>query len=120
MAGRSPDEVRLSFLYVAEAHPSDGWRFENNEEFAKHRSAEERLRALRHLRDLVPSLAPHRALADNMQDSLRAAFGCQNAGIVVVEDGRCCLENKTDSPDGFQPGRLAKWLRNRLFRGSKR
>lgn len=113
--GRPASQLRFSFVYVAEAHPSDGWRFENNEEFVQHRSVAERLAALERLRELVPGLAKHRVLADNMANSLAAGFGLRNAGIVVIEDERCYLENRTDTPDGFQPGRLEKWLSKRLF-----
>ncbi len=113
-AGKPELAPRLVFLYVSEAHPSDGWRFERNAEVARHRSPEDRLAALARLQAMVPELAGEVAVTDNLKDTLMTAFGCRNAGIVVIEEGVCRLENKTDTPDAFKPSRLAKWLKARF------
>jgi len=85
------DRVEVVFVYVAEAHATDGWQMESNVEedvlVANHVTIDDRFAAARESVERLDLTLP--VLVDQMDDAVSNAFAAWPERIYVVDrDGR--------------------------------
>ena len=87
-------EVDFALVYIAEAHPTDGWMYPAVERFAyrkQHTRLDERVQAARTLRakaaEADQALAGVPVLADAMSNAASLAFGALPERLAIVLDG---------------------------------
>ncbi|XP_019614500.1 PREDICTED: type I iodothyronine deiodinase-like [Branchiostoma belcheri] len=98
----------FAVVYVAEAHPTDGWATVGNmaTDIRQHRSLEERLAAaeILALHDI-----PCPILVDTMDNAAARAYAALPDRLYIVLDG-VCVYRGAPGPDGFHPGEVRDWL----------
>lgn len=84
--------VDFALVYIAEAHPTDGWDIGSSHRIRTHRSLDERVEAALALRRDAAKVgvAPSdvRLIVDTMHDDLLVAFGATPERLAIVRDGR--------------------------------
>lgn len=82
----------FALVYVAEAHPTDGWDVGSKYRLRAHRSADERLAAARILRRDAAAAgvaeSDVKLLVDGLDDEVAAAFGALPERLAIVQHGR--------------------------------
>ncbi|XP_019642502.1 PREDICTED: type I iodothyronine deiodinase-like [Branchiostoma belcheri] len=93
-------------VYVAEAHPTDGWAMSGGMDIRQHRSLEERLAAaeMLALHDL-----PCPILVDTMDNAAARAYAAIPDRLYIVLDG-VCVYRGGPGPDGYHPEEVRDWL----------
>ncbi|CAH1261670.1 DIO1 [Branchiostoma lanceolatum] len=93
-------------VYVAEAHPTDGWAMSNNMDIRQHRCLEERLAAaeMLALHDI-----PCPILVDTMDNAAARAYAAIPDRLYIVMD-RVCVYKGGPGPDGYLPEEVSDWL----------
>ncbi|CAL4126027.1 unnamed protein product, partial [Meganyctiphanes norvegica] len=75
----------FALVYIAEAHPTDGWAIDGNPEVANHMSMEERIAAAKTMLSMEPQQCP--VLVDLMEDKCQKAFAAMPERLYIVQDG---------------------------------
>ncbi|CAH1267025.1 DIO1 [Branchiostoma lanceolatum] len=93
-------------VYVAEAHPTDGWVMSRNMDIGQHRCLEERLAAaeMLALHDI-----PCPVLVDTMDNATVCAYAAMPDRLYIVLDG-VCVYKSGPGPYGYQPEEVRDWL----------
>mmetsp|Transcript_20831 Transcript_20831/g.61631 ORF Transcript_20831/g.61631 Transcript_20831/m.61631 type:complete len:130 (-) Transcript_20831:252-641(-) len=84
------DRVDFCFVYVQEAHPTDGWDVGSKYRLAAHTSLNDRLQAAQMLvKDAsAAGVAELPLLVDGMDDSLSELFGAAPERLAIIRHGR--------------------------------
>lgn len=72
-------------VYIAEAHPTDGWHIDGNVEIANHKVMQDRLAATEKMLSMEPLSCP--VLVDLMEDKCNKAFAAMPERLYIVQDG---------------------------------
>ncbi|XP_035693289.1 type I iodothyronine deiodinase-like [Branchiostoma floridae] len=95
-------------VYVAEAHPTDGWAISGHlsMDIKQHRSLEERLAAaeMLALHDI-----PCPILVDTMDNAAARAYAAIPDRLYIVLDGVCVYKGE-QGPNGYHPEEVRDWL----------
>uniref|UniRef100_A0A1A8MQ43 Iodothyronine deiodinase n=1 Tax=Nothobranchius pienaari TaxID=704102 RepID=A0A1A8MQ43_9TELE len=93
------DVADFLVVYIAEAHPADGWAFSNNIDINQHRSLEHRLEAAQILVQNEP-LCP--VVVDVMSNVAAEKYGAQPERLYVLQ-ARKVLYKGSMGPWGYSP-----------------
>ncbi len=116
MFTRYRDRVAFLFVYIREAHPSDGWQMPTNEQenvvFAQPRTVAERRGVAQacceRMKVSMPCVVDE---IDNRVDNAYAAW--PERFFVVGADGRIAYAGE-QGPWGFKPAEVEKWLKKHV------
>lgn len=99
-------------VYIAEAHPKDGWRQDDPQwDVMQPTSTEERLTVARGWLDWLKPSSPH--LVDPIEDGARFAFAALPERLYVLEAGAVQYQGG-QGPFGYKPQEVEAWLRARF------
>jgi hypothetical protein len=102
---RIREQVSLAFVYIAEAHSTDGWQLQPNLDedvlIAQHTSLEERFAAARAAVSRLGLSMP--VLVDGMDDAASVAFAAWPERIYVADEGGRIAYAGAPGPWGFDP-----------------
>ena len=83
--------VDFVVVYIAEAHPTDEWAFENNKYKIKQpKQLEERMSAAKMFAQDAQMECP--ILVDNMNDDANLAYGALPERLYIIHDGKIAYE----------------------------
>ena len=103
--------VRLVFVYLAEAHPQDGWQVGQNVSqevlINTHKSVEDRLAAAKQLLEHHSEIKE--LLVDSMEDSCDADFEAQPSRAYVIHDNQIVYQSNL-GPYQISPSSLQAFL----------
>ena len=78
-------------VYIAEAHPTDGWAFENNKyQIKQPKQLEERMSAAKMFAQDTQMECP--ILVDNMNDDANLAYGALPERLYIIHDRKIAYE----------------------------
>jgi iodothyronine deiodinase-like protein len=114
MYQRSRNEAAVAFVYIAEAHTTDGWQMESNIEdgvlIANHVTIEDRFDAARAGVERLGLTMP--VLVDRMDDAASNAFAAWPERIYVVDEQARIAHAGGPGPFEFDPDAAAAALDN--------
>jgi len=106
------DKADFYFVYIHEAHPTDGWQLESNVdagiELSQHGSLDER-------REVAGACCAHLALTmpvliDGMDNAVERAFNAWPERLYVISAGGQILYQGGKGPYGFDPVEVSSFL----------
>lgn len=100
-------------IYIAEAHPTDGWAIKGNIEVADHRTLDERFEAAQRMLDLEPQSCP--VFVDSLTDEASTAYGAIPERLFIVQDGVIVYKGQ-QGPHGYKLREVEEWLQK--YRGT--
>lgn len=98
----------FAVIYIAEAHPTDGWAIPGNVEIADHRSMEDRLTAARMLEELEPVQCP--LLVDGTDDAANLAFTAMPERLYILLDQKIVYHGG-QGPFKYKISEVEDWLK---------
>ena len=121
LAQRYKDDAMFLGVYVREAHPTDGWRMQSNDEagveFAQPQSYEQRVALANVCHDKLKMSIP--LLVDEIDDRVGHAYSGMPARLYVIDtDGKVAYKSGR-GPFGFKPGEMEQALLLLLLSGGK-
>lgn len=97
-------------VYIEEAHPTDGWAFENtNISISSHRKLADRIEAARYLEK--DSAGKINVVVDNMKDESNKAYGGLYERLYIIQNGVIEYQGGK-GPAGFKVNEVEDWLVN--------
>src|SRR5262252_1350711 len=112
MYERYRERAALAFVYVAEAHATDGWQMDSNVDedvlIANHRTIEDRFAAARAGVERLGLTMP--VLVDRMDDAVSTAFAAWPERIYVVDSDARIAYAGGPGPFEFDPDAAAAAL----------
>ncbi len=106
------DRANVAFVYIAEAHPTDGWQMQANLDedvlLRQHVSLEERFAAARASVERLGLTLP--VLVDGMDDAVSEAFAAWPERLYVAEAGGRLAYVGGPGPFEFEPDEAAAAL----------
>ena len=110
------DRVRLQFIYIKEAHPTDEWAIGVNVQHGVARpqcvTIEDRISAAKKLLELHPGLKD-RLILDSMTNGLNEAYAAMSSRLYVVQEKRVVYQGHV-GPYEFSPKSLKGFLETHL------
>uniref|UniRef100_A0A673KR71 Iodothyronine deiodinase n=4 Tax=Sinocyclocheilus TaxID=75365 RepID=A0A673KR71_9TELE len=100
------DVADFLVVYLAEAHATDAWAFENNIDISVHKNLEERLAAARTLVKEDP-LCP--VVVDEMTNITASKYGALPERLYVIQSGKVIYQGGI-GPWGYNPEEVRKVL----------
>lgn len=100
------DIADFVLVYIAEAHPVEGWRIKGNYVINDHKTIEDRLRAAQKLASFYPS-AP--ILVDGLEDGASTTYAAFPLRLYVVLNGQITYEGGVDFT-GYKLSEVRNWL----------
>ncbi|XP_068247129.1 type I iodothyronine deiodinase-like [Palaemon carinicauda] len=100
-------------VYIAEAHPTDGWVIEGNIEVANHKSLQDRFAAAQRMIDLEPQSCP--VLIDPLTDESSKAYAGLPERLYIILDGVIVYKGAR-GPTGYRLEEVEQWLKK--FKGN--
>lgn len=101
------DEVDFLTVYILEAHPTDGWRWNNNVEIPQHQSLEDRLAAAEMLKKSSRCSVP--IMVDAFENEASKAYGAWPERLFIIQDGKIVYEGGT-GPYNYKITEVQSWL----------
>lgn len=95
-------------VYIAEAHPTDGWAIDGNVEIANHKNLEERFAAAQRMTEMEPVDCP--VLVDLLTDEANKAYGGMPERLYIVQDGVIVYKGN-QGPFGYKLREVEEWLK---------
>ncbi|XP_069189663.1 type I iodothyronine deiodinase-like [Procambarus clarkii] len=99
-------------VYIAEAHPSDGWALKDNIKITKHRTLEERILAAQNMVKLELLKCP--ILVDRLEDEANNAYGALPERLFIILDGVIVYRGE-QGPVGYKLSEVENWLTDYKF-----
>ncbi|XP_042215641.1 type I iodothyronine deiodinase-like isoform X4 [Homarus americanus] len=96
-------------VYIAEAHPSDGWALKDNIEINKHKTLEERFLAAQTMLDMEPLKCP--VMVDRLEDEANNAYGALPERLFIILNGVIVYKGE-QGPMGYKVNEAENWLQN--------
>ena len=93
-------------VYISEAHPSDGWKFQNNFDINKHNGIQDRIKAVETLLKFKPNCP---VVADEISNVLTYKYGAMSERLYVVLNGRVVYLGER-GPHGYHVEEVEEWL----------
>lgn len=97
-------------IYIEEAHPSDGWAFNNNVSIRKHRCIEDRIAAAKMLETRNP---PFPIVVDDIDNNANMAYGGLFERLFIIHKGKIAYEGGR-GPELYFPCEVREWLENNV------
>ncbi|KAJ7325700.1 thyroxine 5'-deiodinase [Desmophyllum pertusum] len=94
-------------IYIEEAHPSNGWAFENNVVIPTHQSLEDRCKAARLMLSSTNFNCP--VVVDTMENEANRAYAGVPIRLYVIKNQKVALAGLT-GPTFYDPKQVAQWL----------
>ncbi|CAL4168710.1 unnamed protein product [Meganyctiphanes norvegica] len=94
-------------VYIAEAHPSDGWAINGNVQLPNHKSMGERIFATQKMLSMRPQYCP--VLMDLMHNECQTAFAAMPQRLYIVQDGVIVYKG-AQGPTGYKINEVQDWL----------
>lgn len=94
-------------VYILEAHPTDGWRWNNNVEIPQHKSLEDRLAAAEMLKKSSRCSVP--IMVDAFENEASKAYGAWPERLFIIQDGKIVYEGGT-GPYNYKITEVQGWL----------
>jgi len=112
IASEHATRARFLTIYIKEAHPTDEWQMDSNEEdgvcYAQPKTLEERVAIARDFVARHAYAIP--MLVDRLDDAADAIYaGWPERLYIVGADGRIAYKGRT-GPFGFEPDEVDAWL----------
>ena len=105
------EQVDFLLVYVGEAHPLDGWAFDNSRfQIKQHKTLEDRINAAKLL---FKFNIPCQVLVDKMNDRCSKIFGAQPERLYIIKDG-CVVYKGGIGPTFYNIGDARQWLQTHL------
>jgi hypothetical protein len=121
IAQRYKDEALFLGVYTREAHPTDGWRMESNDEagveFAQPKSYEERVNLANVCHEKLKMSIP--LLVDELDDRVGHAYSGMPSRLYVIDTEGKVAYKSGRGPFGFKPGEMEQALVLLLIGGGK-
>ena len=96
------------FIYIKEAHPSDGWSFTNNRyNFKQHKNIADRLVAAQIVEEQCPSCP---VLLDSMKNEACAAYKAFPERLYILKDEKVVLQGG-EGPMDYSVSEIEEWLK---------
>ena len=109
LAADYADIADFLFVYIKEAHPTDGWSFMNNKyNIAQHKNITDRLLAAQIVEDLCPG---HPVLIDSMENEACAAYKAFPERLYILKDEKVVLQGG-EGPMDYSVAKIEDWLEN--------
>jgi hypothetical protein len=103
--------IRLVLVYLAEAHPFDGWKIGSNEKHGvvlkAHKTMEERIAAAKQLLDLQPEVKE--VVVDTMGNTCDFDYEAQSSRTYVIHDKKIAYQSHL-GPFQISPSSLQAFL----------
>lgn len=93
-------------VYLAEAHPSDGWKFKNNFDIGNHKIIQDRMKAVETLIKQQPN---GEVVADDISNALNYKYGAMYERLFIVLNGKIVYLGQR-GPQGYHLGEVEEWL----------
>lgn len=110
--GRFKDDATFLFIYVREAHPTDGWEMKSNERsgvaVAQPKTYEERVAVATQCQAMLNPSLP--LLVDEINDPIGHAYSGMPARLYVIDPGGTVAYKSGRGPFGFKPGEMEQAL----------
>lgn len=101
------EQADFIFIYIGEAHATDGWKFQKNEfSIATHRSLADRLVAAQEMMLRLPS---YRHFVDDMADEACLRYRAHPERLCIIQHGKVSYAGE-QGPFGFHPQHVRAWL----------
>lgn len=117
---RFKDEATFLFIYVREAHPTDGWAMKSNERFGvavtQPKTYEERVAVATRCHDMLAPSLP--LLVDEINDPTGHAYSGMPARLYVIDPAGMVAYKSGRGPFGFKPGEMEQALVMALLEAS--
>ncbi|XP_068246650.1 type I iodothyronine deiodinase-like [Palaemon carinicauda] len=110
--GRLLELADFVMIYIAEAHPTDGWAIDGNIEVANHRNLEERFAAAQRMLELEHQSCP--VLVDPLTDETSKAYGGMPERLYIILDGVIVYKGGP-GPFSYKLPEVEEWLQK--FKG---
>ncbi|KAK3727541.1 hypothetical protein QZH41_018643 [Actinostola sp. cb2023] len=101
------DVADFVIVYIEEAHPQDGWAFENNNSIFSHKSQRQRCSVAGRL---AIDHAPCPVLVDTMLDAANMAYGAFPIRLYVIMGDHVVYQGGT-GPTGYSFDEVSDWLK---------
>ncbi|KAK7079979.1 Responsible for the deiodination of T4 (3,5,3',5'- tetraiodothyronine) [Halocaridina rubra] len=85
MMDKYHEVANFVLVYIAEAHPTDGWALEGNIDIKIHKNMEERIQAAEKLVDIHPLDCD--VLVDMMDDEANIGYAAMPERLYIVKEG---------------------------------
>lgn len=93
-------------VYIAEAHSTDGWAFNNNVAIKQHQTLGDRLSAAQILVDLQPRCP---VVVDDMSNVAASKYGAIPERLYVLQAGKVLYKGSI-GPWGYYPSEVRSFL----------
>lgn len=93
-------------VYIAEAHPSDGWKFKHNFDIDNHKRIQDRMKAVETLRKQQSSCE---VVADDISNDLNYKYGAMYERLFIVLNGKVVYLGQR-GPQGYHLEEVEEWL----------
>lgn len=103
-------------VYIEEAHPSNGWAFENNVVIPKHETLEQRCQAVRLMLSSVKFDSP--VVVDTMDDEASKAFGGLPIRLYIIKNYKVEYAGAI-GPTFYAPKEVELWLKKHRAESSR-
>lgn len=121
IAQRHKDEALFLGIYVREAHPTDGWRMESNDEagveYAQPKTFDERVSLANVCHEKLKMSIP--LLVDEIDDRVGHAYSGMPSRLYVIDTEGKIAYKSGRGPYGFKPGEMEQSLVLLLMNGGK-
>jgi type I thyroxine 5'-deiodinase len=98
-------------VYITEAHPKDGWSFENNPDISFAKCLQDRLSAAAYFQETFEPKGP--LVVDSMDDNANLAYGAVPERLYIILDGRVVYKGR-EGPHGYHPEGVEDFLMQHL------
>jgi len=95
-------------IYIEEAHPSNGWAFENNVVIPSHETLEQRCQAARFMLSSVKFDCP--VVVDTMEDEANKAYGGLPIRLYIIKNQKVVFAGAM-GPTFYVPKEVEQWLK---------
>ncbi|XP_068720931.1 type I iodothyronine deiodinase-like [Montipora capricornis] len=103
-------------VYIEEAHPSNGWAFENNVNIPKHETLEQRCQAARLMLSSFKFDCP--VVVDTMDDEASKAYGGFPIRLYILKNNKVEYAGAI-GPTFYAPKEVKQWLKKHKAESSK-
>ena len=94
-------------VYIMEAHPTDGWAFNNNGfSVAEHKTLEDRIAIAKILEERANGIP---LIVDGMSNEANVAYGAVPERLYIIQSGRVVYQGG-QGPVGYKVNEVNDWL----------
>lgn len=106
LVARFSNVADFLIVYLAEAHPSDGWTFKNNFDIHTHKGIQDRMKAVDILLKHQPNCP---VVVDDMSNDINYKYGAMPERLYIVLNGKIVYLGER-GPRGYHVEEVEEWL----------